>query len=235
MIRRMPQNQQNIFLSFSIHVTHGNINSMIVQTGSSRKRIVQKKQAGIFHHGDLRSSLINCAIRNIAKKGDVDFTLRAMAEEIGVSHASVFRHFATKAHLLAEIAKIGYQTLGERLRDYKKKSSNPFGSIHIYFEFARDNEGLFRAMFHPSIKPFENFPGLIEAANSAIVPLFSLFSSQDLRKSEPQALLSWAVAHGLAILAIDGQIPGPFSHHKNDLDAMVNQAVRTLSDRKPNP
>lgn len=204
---------------------------MIIQTGQNRKKLVKKKLEGVFHHGDLRSSLINCAIRNIAKKGDVDFTLRSLAAEIGVSHAAVFRHFATKAHLLAEIAKIGYQTLGNRLHDCVAESSNHIRIIHIYFEFARENEGLFRAMFHSSIKPFDKFPGLIEAANSAIFPLFSIFSAMDRKRSEPKVLLSWAVAHGFATLAIDGQIPGPFVHHRGDLDKMVKEAAKLLVDR----
>lgn len=72
----------------------------------------QKKEAlRPYHHGELRTALVEAAIATIQREGVGALSLRALAREIGVSHAAPTRHFPTRAHLLAAIAENGIVSL----------------------------------------------------------------------------------------------------------------------------
>ncbi|MEO1080281.1 MAG: TetR/AcrR family transcriptional regulator [Pseudomonadota bacterium] len=74
-----------------------------------------------YHHGDLRRTLIDRALAVIVADGVEAVSLRALARDIGVSHAAPMRHFPTRSALLAAIAKSGITALlesaGKRLAD----------------------------------------------------------------------------------------------------------------------
>ncbi|NJN15434.1 MAG: TetR/AcrR family transcriptional regulator [Oscillochloris sp.] len=64
-----------------------------------------------YHHGELRAALIARAIATIAQNGVEALSLRALARDIGVSHAAPMRHFATRTDLLTAIAREGVEAL----------------------------------------------------------------------------------------------------------------------------
>ena len=64
-----------------------------------------------YHHGDLRRALLDAAVRHIATDGVDALSLRALARDVGVTHAAPYRHFESKGHLLAAIAEEGFQIL----------------------------------------------------------------------------------------------------------------------------
>ena len=73
------------------------------------------KPPGAYRHGDLRNALIAAATELTVQRGGPDFTLREIAAITGVRHAAVYRHFASKAALLEEIARLGVQALRARI------------------------------------------------------------------------------------------------------------------------
>lgn len=50
-----------------------------------------------------RRELLGAAVEYVLDHGIVDISLRAMATELGVTHATLLRHFSTKDELLAEV------------------------------------------------------------------------------------------------------------------------------------
>jgi len=64
-----------------------------------------------YHHGNLREALLTRAIETLSEKGVEHLSLRALARDLGVSHAAPLRHFATKADLLNAIAIEGVENL----------------------------------------------------------------------------------------------------------------------------
>ena len=44
-----------------------------------------EKPAGAYHHGDLRQTLLDAAVRHIREEGTEGLSLRALAREAGVS------------------------------------------------------------------------------------------------------------------------------------------------------
>ena len=69
-----------------------------------------------YHHGNLRSELLEQAERVLADRGAGALSLRELAREIGVSHAAPRRHFADKQALLDALAEDGFDRLGAELR-----------------------------------------------------------------------------------------------------------------------
>ena len=55
--------------------------------------------ARTYHHGNLREALLTAAESALASGGDL--SLRALARQVGVSHAAPRRHFSDKQALLA--------------------------------------------------------------------------------------------------------------------------------------
>lgn len=179
-----------------------------------------KKKAGRYHHGSLRDALILAAEQTIAKTGEVDLPLRDLARRAGVSHAAAYRHFASKDALLAEIAIRGSGALAARLEAAAAAGGGPEARLVeagvAYAQFALEETGAFRVMFHASLKPFTRFEGLAEAAHGALSVLDGLvregIAALVLRPDAPEVsvMSAWSVIHGYATLLLDGQLAGPF-------------------------
>ena len=65
-----------------------------------------------YHHGDLRSALVEQALLLVKERGPQGFTLREVARRAGVSHAAPYRHFADRSALLTAVAAAGSVELG---------------------------------------------------------------------------------------------------------------------------
>lgn len=172
------------------------------------KRIIVKRKMNVLHHGDMRNSTILYATKLIEKRGDVVFTLREIAEGLGVSHVAVLRHFKDKAAIVAEIAKCGYQGLIREMELTITKDRGAVDCAKAYIKYGHSHSGEFRAMFHHSIKPFSQYPELLSIASRS----YSILRDE-VEKLKPGAspavpLSIWGLAHGLTNLLIDNQIDG---------------------------
>ncbi len=108
-----------------------------------------------YHHKDLRNSLQDVALRFIAERNGADFSLRELGEALGVSHASVYRHFADKAALLEALTARGFDMLHACQEEEQAKappdSRSQLRALNeAYIRFARENVGAFWLMFGAS-------------------------------------------------------------------------------------
>jgi AcrR family transcriptional regulator len=69
-----------------------------------------------YHHGNLRTVLLEHAEATLHNEGIDAVTLRDLARSAGVSHAAPRRHFADRQALLDALAERGYERLGDQLR-----------------------------------------------------------------------------------------------------------------------
>ena len=49
-----------------------------------------------YHHGNLRTALLDAAERTMRDRGVQDLSLRELARDVGVSHGAPRRHFADR-------------------------------------------------------------------------------------------------------------------------------------------
>src|SRR3712207_4998939 len=68
-----------------------------------------------YHHGNLRTALLERAERTLRERGERGLSLRELAREVGVSHAAPRRHFPDKQALVDALAEDGFERLGRTL------------------------------------------------------------------------------------------------------------------------
>lgn len=171
-----------------------------------------------YHHGDLRNALVKEAAKLIEQRRDVVFTIRDLAQRLGISHSAAYRHFRDKSDILAALAEQGFGLLTERFAGV----DSPQGASArerlrnkgmAYVQFALDKPGYFRAMFHPDVCARGDYPGLEEAANATFQSLVDTVAAGQSKKRKDAgairltAVRAWAQVHGLACLLLDGQLP----------------------------
>jgi AcrR family transcriptional regulator len=176
------------------------------------------RKARPYHHGNLRQALLDAALEIIAEQGLAALTLRQAASRAGVSHAAPKRHFASVTDLFCAVAEDGYIKLRAYLleRVAKRPKATLVQSMAIlgvaYVEFAIAHPALFRAMFHSAVAERSSPHSLDAAAGATLDVLVSAVergqAAGEIRKAPARdlALAAWSLVHGLAMLAVDGQL-----------------------------
>jgi AcrR family transcriptional regulator len=175
-----------------------------------------------YHHGDLRRALVQAALELAAEDKDWNFSLREVARRAGVSHNAPYNHFPHKRDLLDAAAAAGHDLLRSELTAAVAKIADPRAALSkmssAYISFGIKNPALYRLMFSlapsgpgPAWRPEEVLTAWV--ASRAVLEnilrrgaRIGIFDPALARKSELQtaALFTWAVVHGLTMLAIDG-------------------------------
>ncbi|MNJ98599.1 division inhibitor protein [compost metagenome] len=190
-----------------------------------------------YHHGDLKAAAIKKTVEIIHKKGDVDFTLREIAQSLKVSHAAIYRHFKSKQDLLSHIAEEGFSFLVadfENIPNAARPSRNRLLSLgKTYIDFALRSPGHYRCMFHNELRcAEEQRPELEDIALKAFQYLEDSIQSgiKDglFRKeaAEATARSIWAGIHGFSILMLDGQFQGLTK--KSDIELAIDSHLKFL-------
>ncbi len=169
-----------------------------------------------YHHGNLREALLEAALVLIAEVGPAGFTLREVARRAGVSHNAPYRHFADKDALLAAVATQGFLELNQAMLEAATAETTARGRLRqsglAYIAFALRRSQHFSVMFDIPMEKGTH-PELREAGQRAFSTLVrfveSSFEEQHLiiRDLEKYALMAWSLVHGIAKLAIGGQLP----------------------------
>ncbi len=110
-----------------------------------------------YHHGNLRNALLERAAEVVAERGVEGLSLRALARDLGVSHAAPRAHFADRAALIAELAKEGFRR-GLRAMEEGAEAAGPDPVARYralgrsYARFASEQPAFFRALNHPEVR-----------------------------------------------------------------------------------
>ena len=198
-------------------------------------RAAKRKPAAAYHHGDLRRALLAETTRTIRKEGVEGVTLRAVGKRLGVSRTALYRHFADKPALLAAVAREGFQAFTRELSQAWAAAGggrNGFRAMGTaYIRFAMANPSHYRVMFGAFKDLCERDTELAAEAQASFQVLLDavVMLQKDglLRADPPQTLAQyiWAAVHGVAMLAIDGQLgPDPKA-----ADALAIFALERLS------
>jgi AcrR family transcriptional regulator len=169
-----------------------------------------------YHHGDLRRALLREAARAIRTDGPDGVTLRDVGRRLGVSRTALYRHFADKSALLASVAREGFQTFSRELKDAWDRAGGSIAGFQAmgaaYVRFAVANQAHYRIMFG-RFKDLCSSDAALAADASAsfqvlVDALASLQRAKTVRAGNPEQLACyiWATMHGVAMLAIDGQL-----------------------------
>lgn len=198
-----------------------------------------------YHHGALREALLEAAEIILERDGFQALTLRAAARAAGVSHAAPAHHFGDLVGLLSDLAATGYTRFHAAvLAEMAASGPAPADRMHAmgrgYVRFAREHPNLFLLMFRserldpqrPALRAaMDTAYGALAAAASAAGDTAASSRTAIKAAAPPDRLAditaAWAIAHGLALLVIDGRL----SRLTDDagLDALVSAALSRLA------
>lgn len=172
-----------------------------------------------YHHGNLRRALLDEALATIRAEGVEGLTLREIGARLGVSRTALYRHFADKQALLTAVATEGFRMLREQLvaawqeGGRGRAASQAMGVAYVRFAVA--NPSHYRVMFSRFVDPEPQEAELAAEAGGAFQALLDAvvaLQGEGLVRGDDPVLVArfvWAVVHGVAMLAIDGQLPEP--------------------------
>jgi AcrR family transcriptional regulator len=199
-----------------------------------------KPSTRAYHHGNLRQALLRAAEVALEARGVQHLSLRELSRELGVSHASPQRHFATKQDLLDALAIMGYERLSSVVAKAAEARSQDFNAhltkaAFAYVGFALNHPALFALMFEAKRRV-----GMLPELRTALLAAFShipkiLKEGQEAGKivaGDPDrlALTIGAALHGLVAMSIEGKIKG--APLKAIVPETVQHVLKGLSTNK---
>ena len=167
-----------------------------------------------YHHGDLRSALLEAALATVENDGVAALSFRQLARIANVSPGAPYHHFRDKNALLASLAKRGFEALHAELETSCSSGSDPVlclrALVDSYLRFARTSPKLYNLLFLPEVARPENLD-LIEPdamicfnrLKDALGRLDTPAGEDDLHE---RALTVWSLLHGLVSLLESGPL-----------------------------
>ncbi|PLL13195.1 TetR family transcriptional regulator [Tabrizicola sp. TH137] len=168
-----------------------------------------------YHHGNLRQALVEAALALIAERGPSGFTLSEAAKRADVTPAAVYRHFAGRDDLIAEVARQGYDIFAA-LMEFAYADGQPSALAafeatgRAYLAFARKYPGHYMAMFESGLS-FNAHPdlALVAAKARAVLEKAAEKLSEQMPpdRRPPATMFSahvWAMSHGVVELYMRG-------------------------------
>lgn len=187
-----------------------------------------------YHHENLRQTLVEAAVALIGEVGPRDFTLREVARRAGVSHNAPYRHFPAKDDLLVAVATEGFDRLTALMRKSSARGKTALERLQLcgcgYVDFALRWPHHFLVMFDLPKTSHERCKDEPVGKNAFDVLMGCIIAAQqsgDLPAGDPlpQAWTAWSLVHGIAKLAVSGNLP---LSHRAALD-FTRRATEVLS------
>ncbi len=181
-----------------------------------------------YHHGNLRTALLEQAERTVRERGVQELSLRELAREVGVSHGAPRRHFPDRQALLDALAVAGFERLDTELRGAMDGAGEDFrarvqATATAYIRFATRDAALLELMFAGKHK--QPSGELQQAAESAFAVMLELIEQGQregaLDSGEPErvGLVLFATIQGIAALVTGGMVAA------EQVDELVADAI----------
>jgi AcrR family transcriptional regulator len=181
-----------------------------------------------YHHGNLRTALLEQAELIVRERGVQELSLRELAREVGVSHGAPRRHFPDRQALLDALAEDGFVRLGADLRGAMDGAGEEFqlrlqATASAYVHFATRDAALLALMF--ASKHGEPTRTLHEAADRAFSVMLELIDQGQaegaIEPGDPErvGMVLFATIQGIAALVTGGMVAA------EELDELVADAI----------
>jgi AcrR family transcriptional regulator len=168
-----------------------------------------------FHHGSLRTALLDRA-ETVLREGGIDaLSLRELARDVGVSHGAPRSHFIDRRALLDALAERGFDRIAQLMRTAaESRPDDPGAAVlaaaHAYVDFAVADAALLDLMFaahhdgadDPVSRAAGRFFGTIQELVGLWIDAGALVGDDVERMS----LLISATMHGIATFTAGGRV-----------------------------
>ena len=190
-----------------------------------------------YHHGDLRSALLDAAATRIENQGIEGLSLRKLADDVGVSRSALYHHFRDKNALLNAVAANGFANWIAMTSESGGDESVPAPVrmkqfVYGYVHWAVEHPQLYDLMFGRPIwkndLADDELKDVAYPAFQYMLGLITHWQEQGVLLADKPALrqtqVIWAILHGLAKLVTDG-VYADSSHIDEMCDCAVNMLL----------
>lgn len=171
-----------------------------------------------YHHGNLRSALLDAALDMSRVTGADALSLRAVTREVGVSTRAAYRHFANRRDLIRAVAVVSLSRMAEVIEAELEGVTSPVHRLCAvgrgYIGFALTEPGWFDVTMLTS-RGFDLFAEEGAQGDSGLTPHGLLLAAlEDLVAAgllepgdvERTATLCWSSVHGYSSLVSRGPL-----------------------------
>ena len=211
---------------------------MTKEKSGAKKADTKKKTS--YHHGNLRTAVLDAAHKLMKVEGIQAITLRRLAKEVGVSQNAPYSHFKDKAALLDALAVEGFQGLIQNMRHVAGESKT--ASKHLqaigkaYVDYALSNPELFQLMFNsqPSSKPSSDELQHISSEsfqilNNAVERVQAEGETKEGVTNSDSTMIAtvsaWAMVHGLCLLLLENKLSNNSAFQAIPREVLIEQAT----------
>jgi AcrR family transcriptional regulator len=176
-----------------------------------------------YHRDNLERDLLKHAADIVKRRGIDALSLRELGRAAGVSRAAPYHYFDDKAALLQRLGAEAFGQLVTAIRKRTAQSTDPSERLRLglraYYDFALRERHAFVLMFADILaRDIKPKPGAIPFAFSSpeAIAAFGLMQEgvrdwlgtrpKDGRDPDLLANVFWAFTHGVAVLALDGNV-----------------------------
>jgi len=181
------------------------------------------------------------SMRLFAEQGYDGFTLRALAREMGCSHATPYRYFDGKSEIFAVVRAEGFRRFAAFLRGRLAGETDPLSRVRIlaraYFDFSVEQSAAFTIIFAMSLPDADAYPFVTEAAGDGWSVLLGV-----VREAVEAGVVAgdvselahtmWAGVHGVATLNLANELSMGRSAEAM-LESMTDALIRAHTPREP--
>lgn len=194
-----------------------------------------------YYLGDLRRDLLDAALRVVEADGPSAVTLRALARELGVSHAAPANHFPDKTALFTALAVEGFELLERSMVQAVAALGDDAGAVDrlqaagtAYMLFATAHRAHFAVMWRNDLLHGDD-PRLAAAGDATLQQLVGGVHAAQAEGwaagADPRtvAYLAWSTIHGLAALWLGGPLQDqddrPFEQVADSVSVLLAAAL----------
>lgn len=172
-----------------------------------------------YHHGELRTALLDAAEALVRERGADGWSLREASARVGVSSSAAYHHFASRDALVRALRRRVLAELGERLSEDVGRAAGPEVSAdhqrrlvavgRTYVQWAVEDPSVARLAFGAGAPAGDSTSDsatsphphdILDAELDRLVEVGGLPAA-----ARPGAdFVVWAAVHGLATLLVDG-------------------------------
>jgi AcrR family transcriptional regulator len=161
-----------------------------------------------YHHGDLRRTLMDAAVRRIEAEGFDGFTMAEAAREAGVSSGAPYRHFADRDALLDAIAEEGAELLDAEVEARLAEAGSDtwsqlvaMGQAHVAFAWGHPAHA--RVMHRP-----EGLDPDDDEARAEVEASTHTWRAAGRHRDAALRLAAQAAVYGLVRMIVDRHVAG---------------------------
>jgi AcrR family transcriptional regulator len=160
--------------------------------------------------------IVTVARQLLEEEGLDSFSMRRLADRLGVRAPVIYKYFGSKSALVAALVSVGFEEQAALFEAALASSDHPLTAMAgIYRAYGRDNPNLYRLMYDRDLERPLLLPGSEERA--VIPAVQAAGGDRDLARA------AWAFAHGMMILELNNRFPADA-----DLDAAWRRGMASL-------